>query len=191
MVNYPPPEPSAHRGITYRTAKPEDGVALRQYLVQVFTETDFLSQSAQDPPMSETQVAQTIAQAAEGPNQLLLLAVFAGSIVGMLRFKGGLTRRTRHTGEVGITVLKAHWGRGAATGLLTRFLNWAAHGRLIRQINLRVRPDNERALALYRRYCFTETGRMERDLCIDGRFYDHLLMGLAIDPAAPQPPEQR
>lgn len=75
MVNFPSPEPSADTGITYRTAKPEDGVALRQYLVQVSTETDFLSQSAQDPPMSETQVAQTISQAVEGPNQLLLLAV--------------------------------------------------------------------------------------------------------------------
>ena len=190
MVKLSPPEPSAERGITYRAATPEDGIALRRYLQHVFTETDFLSQCAQDPPMSETQVAQTIAQAAAGSNQLLLLAIEAGSILGMLRFKGGLTRRTCHTGEVGITVRKAHWGRGAATGLLTRFLNWTAHGRLIRQVNLRVRPDNERALALYRRYGFTETGRMKRDLCIHGRFYDHLLLGLAIDPPAPQPSGQ-
>lgn len=168
--------------VTYRTAKLEDAIALGRYLAQVFTETDYLSQCAQDPPAPTAQVTQTIAEAAKGANQFLLLAMEAGEIVGMLRFKGGATRRTCHTGEVGITVLKAHWGRGTATGLLTRCLNWATHGRLIRQINLRVRPDNDRALALYRRHGFIETGRMKRDLCIDGRFFDHLVMGLAIDP---------
>lgn len=182
MVYHPPAEPPASEGTTFRTATPEDAGALRHYLAQVFTETDFLSQCAQDPRASKSQVAQIISEASTGPNQHLLLALFGGQIVGMLRFRGGATRRTCHTGEVGITVLKAHWGRGTATGLLTRFLNWAAHGRLIRQVNLRVRPDNVRALALYRRYGFTETGRMKRDLCIDGRFYDHLVMGLAIDP---------
>lgn len=168
--------------VVYRTAEPQDAEALGRYLTRVFTETDYLSQSAEDPPAAAAQLARTIAEAAKGANQLLLLAVDGGAVIGMLRFRGGATRRTCHTGEVGLTVRKAHWGQGVATGLLTRFLNWAAHGRLIRQINLRVRPDNERALTLYRRHGFETTGRMKRELCIDGRFYDHLLMGLAIDP---------
>jgi pimeloyl-ACP methyl ester carboxylesterase/RimJ/RimL family protein N-acetyltransferase len=160
-------------------------VALVTYMAQILVESDYLTHDPQDPPLSEAQLRTTIVQATQGANQLVLLALSGGSVIGLLRFRGGSTRRTRHTGEVGITVRRRWWGRGVATGLLTRFLKWAAESGVVRQVNLRVRPDNQRALALYRRHGFAVTGRMNRELCIQGCFYDHLVMGLSIEPPNP------
>jgi pimeloyl-ACP methyl ester carboxylesterase/ribosomal protein S18 acetylase RimI-like enzyme len=172
--------------VTYRCARERDTAALAHYMRQILTESDYLTHDRHDPPLSEAQLRTTIAQATQGANQLVLLALSGDNLIGLLRFRGGNTRRTRHTGEVGITVRRRWWGRGVATGLLTRFLKWVLESGAVRQVNLRVRPDNQRALALYRRHGFAVTGRMNRELCIDGRFYDHLVMGLSIEPPSPQ-----
>jgi RimJ/RimL family protein N-acetyltransferase len=170
------------RAVTYRRARVGDEAALVPYLAKVVTESDYLTHDPEDLPLSAAQLRTTITQAAQTVNQLVLLALEKGVIIGLLRFRGGSTRRTRHGGEVGITVRRDCWGRGVATGLLSHFLKWAKESGGVRQVNLRVRPDNQRALALYRRHGFTVTGRLKRELYIDGRFFDHLVMGLGIDP---------
>lgn len=50
-----------------------------------------------------------------------------------------------------------------------------------RKINLRVRTDNAAGIKLYKKLGFLEEGKLKRDFCIDGEFYDSLLMGLLID----------
>jgi RimJ/RimL family protein N-acetyltransferase len=70
-----------------------------------------------------------------------------------------------------------------ARALLEAMLAWAHAGGVVRKVNLRVRADNVRAIALYERLGFVREGRLTRDLLVDGEFHDTLLMGLAIDPA--------
>lgn len=105
-----------------------------------------------------------------------------GAIIGNLSFNAGRRPRIAHLGEFGITVAKSWWGRGVATRLIGELLDWSRQNG-IRKINLRVRADNEAAIALYRKMGFVTEGRIARDLRVKGEFLDTLMMGSEIDPS--------
>ena len=86
----------------------------------------------------------------------------------------------RHAGEFGLSVAKAYWGLGIASALIDALLDWAREGARILKIDLRVRADNTRAIALYRRKGFAVEGRLRNQILLDGTYYDHLWMGLAL-----------
>ena len=64
--------------------------------------------------------------------------------------------------------------------MVDTLLKWAAASQIIRKINLRVRPDNDRAIALYQRKGFQIEGTISREMLLDGKFFDHYFMGLEI-----------
>jgi len=45
----------------------------------------------------------------------------------------------------------------------------------------RLRQILATALQLYRKLGFREEGRVTRGLCVDGRFYDLIMMGMELD----------
>ena len=61
-----------------------------------------------------------------------------------------------------------------------KLIEWAKTSGVVTKINLRVRTDNPRAIALYERKGFTFEGTIRRELLIDGVYYDHHLMGLVL-----------
>jgi ribosomal protein S18 acetylase RimI-like enzyme len=80
----------------------------------------------------------------------------------------------------GVYVHPAH-RRG---GLARRLLGAAcAHARAqgVLQVHLAVNAGNPRALALYESLGFIAYGREPRTLCVDGVFYDEILMALPLD----------
>ena len=61
--------------------------------------------------------------------------------------------RMHHRAEFGISLKKAWWGCGAATVLAHGVLDFAREAG-IEQVNLEVRSDNKRAIALYKKLGF-------------------------------------
>jgi len=94
---------------------------------------------------------------------------------------GGNRPRTKHMGDLGMTVLKSHWGQGIGSALLEFLIDWSKNNPIIRKINLQVKVDNENAIKLYKKFDFKNEGRIERFFLIDGTFYDVYSMGLLID----------
>lgn len=80
-----------------------------------------------------------------------------------------------------MSVRRSLWGLGVGTALVEVFLEWVRREPSVTKVNLRVRTDNARALALYRRCGFTVEGTLRRDICVDGHYYDHYSMGLLVD----------
>ncbi len=78
-------------------------------------------------------------------------------------------------------MLKEYWDLGIGRELVRTLIEWAKSTGVIRKVNLRVRPDNARALKLYKRFGFVEQGRISREYFNSSRFYDNLIMGLEID----------
>ena len=74
---------------------------------------------------------------------------------------------------------------GLGRRLLEVLIDWARRGGIVRKINLLVRTDNDRAIALYESLGFTVEGRKRRDMLMDGDFHDAFFMGLFIDPPDP------
>jgi RimJ/RimL family protein N-acetyltransferase len=53
--------------------------------------------------------------------------------------------------------------------------------RGLRKLNLRVRADNRRAIGLYRALGFSREGISPRALCVRGRFFAEVMMGLCLN----------
>ncbi|WP_184311737.1 GNAT family N-acetyltransferase [Anaerosolibacter carboniphilus] len=165
-----------------REAVPEDAEAMITFVNQVAGESDNLTFGPGEFAVTLDQEKSILAEFQQGLNQLFLIGEIDGEIVGNLTFRGGHRPRVAHVGEFGISVLKKYWGLGIGKYLLEYLIDWAREVGFIYKINLRVKEDNEGAIQLYRKMGFREEGRLTRDFCIDGRYYDSIAMGLQIDP---------
>lgn len=111
---------------------------------------------------------------------LYICALIDGKIVGVLSFITSGNKRLMHRGDLGIGVLKDYWGIGVGNGLMDYFCRWAASTGTIKKIDLEVREDNTAAIALYGKWDFKIEGKIQRGMCINGRFYDLYHMGKII-----------
>jgi RimJ/RimL family protein N-acetyltransferase len=171
------------RPVRIRPAVEEDAAPLLAYYAEVGGESPYLTFGAEGPGRDETTERAFLAGARASDNQLALVAEWDGGIVACLTFRGGERARIRHVGEFGISIARVCQGLGLGRRLLEHLLGWAERGGVVRKINLRVRVDNARAIALYESLGFAVEGRATRDTLIDGVFHDTLVMGRAIDPA--------
>ena len=89
--------------------------------------------------------------------------------------------RMRHRGEFGISLKKAWWGCGAAFALMERILAFARENG-VEQVNLEVRSDNKRAIALYERFGFRKLCTFPGFFKINGELIDFDFMNLSICP---------
>jgi RimJ/RimL family protein N-acetyltransferase len=89
------------------------------------------------------------------------LLAFAGDrLVGNVSIRRDDHPVARHVATLGMFVVAEHRGRGIGTALMEEAMTWARdHG--VERVELSVYPQNEGALALYRRFGF-EQGRLVR-----------------------------
>lgn len=167
--------------LTIREARKADAANLLDYVNAISYESDFLTFGPGEFSMTLEAEEEFVEKCYQADNKIFLIAEIEGSIVGNLNFAGGARPRTRHTGEMGVSVLKKHWGKGIAGELISCLIGWSKEAGIIRKINLRVREDNKRAIRLYERFGFVKEGIVSRNFCIDGRFYSSIQMGLEID----------
>jgi len=167
--------------ITIRPARTNDAVDLIEYLGKIGAESDNLTFGPGEFEISVEQEVNFLEGMAVSDNSIYLVAHNGEQIVGSLNFSGGGRPRIAHTGEFGVSVLKAYWYNEIGTGLIKYLLEWCRARGVIRKVNLRVRTDNEHAIQLYKKLGFVEEGIITREFLINGCFYDTMAMGLQID----------
>ena len=168
--------------IRLREAEPSDATEILAYLKQVAGESDFLTFGSDELPMNLYQEKQMLETSRAAENHLILLAETGGKPVGLLSMISKKRPRIRHLTDLGVSVLKTHQNLGLGRALVETAIQWAEKSRVVRKINLKVRVDNEKAIALYSRLGFAMEGRVAREFCIDGKFFDCFAMGRLIDP---------
>ncbi|NMO17208.1 GNAT family N-acetyltransferase [Pyxidicoccus fallax] len=95
-------------------------------------------------------------------------------------------RMLRHVGVLGIGVHPEAQGLGVGRLLMRHLLQWVrahrdADGQRVLRVELHVRADNARAIALYRALGFTHEGTRRAFLrADDGTLVDDFLMGLLL-----------
>jgi len=166
--------------LTIREAWRSDAAALLEYLAVVSAETDYLTFGPREFTLSVAEEALYLEQCQQAPNSIYLLAETEGRLIGTLTFTGGGRVRTRHAGEFGISVRKEYWSQGVASALLDVLVEWALEGQIIRKLNLRVRVDNHRAIRLYERKGYVTEGTIQKELYVNGEYYDLLWMGMVV-----------
>ena len=163
-----------------RIAEQDDAAKCVDYLNKIGYESDFLSFGPGEFDFSIEDERGYISKLSQSDNGLFLVAEVGAEIVGILTFEGGARPRTRHTGELGISIAKSFWGLGIGRMLMEVLIEWAKASEVVRKLNLRVRVDNERAIKLYKDMGFKQEGVITRDIVIEGKSYDCLLMGRTV-----------
>jgi ribosomal protein S18 acetylase RimI-like enzyme len=97
-------------------------------------------------------------------------------------------RHYAHVGEIAILVGNAERGAGLGRALMEMAIAW---GRAVglAKLSLRVFPDNQRAVALYRSLGFADEGLVRGEVRMPSGDRDMLLMGLVLSgPETTSPP---
>jgi putative acetyltransferase len=82
--------------------------------------------------------------------------------------------------ELVVNVAKPWRGRGVGTALITRAVEWAKRGGVIRRIELKVFTRNTTAIRLYERLGFALEGTRRRAVFKEGRYEDNHLMAMLL-----------
>lgn len=107
-----------------------------------------------------------------------ILGAFDGNeLIGIVSFVREIRKKIIHKGGIfGMFVKPEYQGAGNGSKLLELALDKAFKTEGIKQINLSVITSNERAVKLYEKAGFVSYGLEKDALCINGKFFDELLM---------------
>lgn len=156
--------------IIYREAEPSDAGKLLEYCKRVGGESDNLTFGQEGLPFSISQEADYIRRFAGNPGSVMLVAFDEGKLIGTGAVSVVSGRpRFAHRREIAISVRKDYWGKGIGSGLMNLLMDFCKKSGA-ESVELEVRSDNERAIALYKKFGFEKTGTNERFFKIDGEF---------------------
>ena len=145
-----------------RNAVASDARALRETVQRTHAETDYLLSYPDEQSVDDEQEACSLEEAERSGNEVELVAVIDGRIVGSAGVSAVRSRRkVAHRARFGISILKEFWGMGIGRVLMEASIDCARRARYT-QLELEVVADNERAVSLYRRAGFEEYGRNPR-----------------------------
>ena len=162
-------------------ARPEEAVALLDYLKIIGGETDNLSFGAEGVPLSLEAEQDYLRSQYGSADNAQYFAKVGGEIIGT----ASLNRRSNrmsHRGVFGISLKKAWWGCGAAPALMDAILAFARENGF-EQLNLEVRSSNARAIHLYEKYGFRKLCTFPHFFKINGEYIDFDLMNLELNTA--------
>ena len=169
-----------HTNFEIVRAQAEDAAALLDYLKIVGGETDNLSFGAEGVQLDVEAEQAYLGMQAQSQDNIQLLAKANGEIIGTASLNRK-QRRMGHRAEFGISLKKAWWGCGAAFALMERILAFARENE-VEQVNLEVRSDNKRAIALYEKFGFRKLCTFPGFFKINGARIDFDFMNLSICP---------
>ena len=150
------------RTCVLRNGGAEDGAAVAENFNLTHAQTDFLLSYPEENSMTAEQEAQFLKKKTESADEVELVAVLDGKIVGTAGIESvGRKEKVRRRAEFGISVEKACWGLGIGRALTLACIDCAKTAGY-RQLELDVVAENENAIALYKSVGFTEFGRNPR-----------------------------
>lgn len=166
--------------IIYREAEPSDAGKFLEYCKIVGAESDNLTFGAEGIPFSISQEADFIRKYSGNPDSVMLVAFDEGELIGTGAVSVVSGRpRFAHRREIAISVRKDYWGKGIGSGLMNLLLDFCRKTGA-ESIELEVRSDNERAIALYKKFGFEKNGENKRYFKIGGEFFSADYMNLCL-----------
>lgn len=145
-----------------RNAVTSDARALRETTQLTHAETGYLLSYPDEQSSDDEQEARSLEETERSGNEVELVAIIDGQIVGSTGVSAVRSRRkVAHRARFGISILKEYWGMGIGRVLMEASIDCARQAGYT-QLELEVVADNERAVSLYRSAGFGEFGRNPR-----------------------------
>lgn len=163
--------------ITVREATPSDAAALLAHLKALAAEPGInIPLAADEITTTLEQEKALLADIADSPRAIMLVAEAGGQIVGELSLKAISPRRAvKHVATLGMSVKQDWRGKGVGRALMTDAIAWAPSAG-IKRIELYVYVRNAPAIALYERFGFTVEGRRKAFIREGDEYLDDLVM---------------
>ena len=182
MVEFAPKKATLKNGmiLTIRNPELEDAQKLVDYINIVSAESEDLSFGKGEAPFTKEQEEEYIKSLKTNPHKIMVIGEIDSEIVAVSDISGPSLPRLKHSGELGISVMKKHWNTGIGTVIMEFLIDWARNDGNFRKINLHVKETNEYAIHLYEKLGFKEEGRMSRGMYINEKFFDLILMGFQL-----------
>ncbi len=142
-----------------RNGTEQDGQAVLDNFNLTHGETDYLLFYPDENSFDVTQESRFLKEKTESENEILLVAVVDGAVVGTAGIEAiGAKYKVRHRAEFGISVAKDFWGLGIGQALMAACVECARAAGYI-QLELNVVAENTRAVSMYQKAGFVEYGR--------------------------------
>ena len=164
-----------------RNAEASDGAAVLENFLQAHAETDYLLSYPDENQMDAEQESRFLARKAESPNEIEVIALMEGKIVGTAGIDAvGAFYKLRHRAEFGVNILKEYWGLGVGRALMEACIQCAREAGYA-QLELSVVTENTRAIVLYQKAGFVEFGRNPKGFrSRTAGFQEIVFMGLEL-----------
>ena len=141
-----------------RNAVASDARALRETTQRTHAETNYLLSYPDEQSVDDEQEARSLAETERSCNEVELVAIIDGRIVGSAGVSAVRSRhKVAHRARFGISILKEYWGMGIGRALMDASIACARQAGYT-QLELEVVADNERAVSLYRHAGFEGYG---------------------------------
>ena len=165
--------------VLFRFVQKNDAENMIEYLSCVGGESDNLSFGEDSLALTPEKEERFLSGFISGKRGIMLVAVDGDKIVGNAIVERNKISRYSHRGEVSLTVLKDYWGMGVGSELMQRLI-FLSKNAGIEILELDVRIDNERAIALYKKFGFLPVGYYDKYFKINGEYYGAYLMNLYL-----------
>jgi len=174
------------RQLEVRVATASYAAEILEYTRMVAGESDNLTFGTGEFEVTHEQEIVFLEKLTVSDNSMMLLGICEGKVVSVINLTGMPRPRVHHFAELGVTVRKSHWNLGIGRIMMVHTENVARSESIIRRIHLKVRTDNEKAVALYKSLGYEIEGTVKRQFrFIDANglefFVDAYAMGKNID----------
>jgi len=129
------------------------------------------------PPIEKS--AAFVRELLGGAGVQIVAVTEAGTVVGWCDIARGGRESIRHTGHLGMGLLKDYRGQGLGRKLMEAAIS-AAKTQGMERVELEVFASNSPAITLYRKLGFREEGRKLKARKIDGAYDDIVVMALFL-----------
>lgn len=113
-------------------------------------------------------------------NDIQVYAMLNDTVIGWC----DITRRKRdvfsHTGSLGMGILKPQRGKGIGSMMMEEVIR-QAWDLGMEKICLEVYSHNTAGIALYKKFGFIEEGKKIKEVKMDGKYFDNIVMGLFLE----------
>ena len=154
--------------VEIRKAIASDAENILEYCKAIGAESDNLTFGAEGVSITPEEEQEYLESILHSNKQLYLVAVYHNEIVGTAVLSGFNKARLSHRAEISISVKKEMWGNHIGTRLMEKIIDFAKNTAETEIISLEVRSDNERAIALYRKFGFEKIGTFNGYMKING-----------------------
>ena len=165
------------KNLEIRTAQPGDARLLNQYIKLIYATSKHLITRPEEYIAGPWKQRLWISRKLARKDEVCLLAIHSGSIVGMIDNWVDRRQRVCHVTTFAMSVHPEHRGKGIGKHLLGEFINWARKHDTLEKIELHVHEDNIGARQLYEKMGFEFEGQRKKAIkYADGRVIDDILM---------------